>query len=297
MKKNIDEINLWTAIITPMLENGEVDLESFEKLCKEQEEAGNGILILGSTGESLNLDEADKKNILHFTLELNLNVPIMVGVGGINLNKTSDWVSYLESHPIDAYLFVTPLYAKPGPVGQYQWFKSLMDEVTKPVILYNVPSRTGKALALEAVEKLKDHKNFYGVKEASGSVEDLKQYIKASGNGKKVFCGDDGLMPDFADAGACGLISVASNVWPKETALYVEQCLASKMEDKALWQKCADTLFEVANPIPAKALLHTLNRIQTPTLRPPLTHEELNSTDNQCSANADILVWYTKHKG
>src|SRR5690606_30822499 len=119
---------------------------------------------------------------------------------------------------------VTPLYAKPGAKGQIQWFKTLMDAVSRPVMLYNVPGRTAVAMSLEAVGALNSHKNFWAIKEASGSVEKMKEYLKAAG-GKQVYCGDDALTPDFVQAGAVGLVSVASNAWPKETHLYVKQCL------------------------------------------------------------------------
>ena len=271
--KDLSKYPLWTALVTPMLENGEVDYPSLKTLLQEQNNAGNGILILGSTGESLNLDEHEKKEILDFVCQQNLNVPLMAGVGGINLKKTQEWVSYLETLNLDCYLLVTPLYAKPGTVGQTHWFKSLMDISSRPVILYNVPSRTGSSLSFDTVKELSNHKNFWGIKEASGSVEEFKK-SRAEAPNAKIYSGDDGMLPDFAPHGAFGLISVASNVWPFKTHQVTRWCLEKTPIDIKTWKECCDTLFLASNPIPAKTLLSIKGKIQFPHLRAPLSHLE-----------------------
>ena len=241
---NINNYPLWTAIITPMLGDGEVDYPGLAKLLKEQEEAENGVLLLGSTGESLNIDENERKKILHFALDKNLNVPIMVGVGGINLKETCAWVDYLETLRVDAYLMITPLYAKPGAEGQYQWFKTLLDRSKRPVMLYNVPSRTGVSLNVKTLAKLKTHPMLWAVKEASGKTLDFKNYRKAAPE-VRFYSGDDAMMPDFAKLGAKGLVSVASNVWPKETHAYVLQSLDKSLKAVKLWKDCSNSLFTV----------------------------------------------------
>jgi 4-hydroxy-tetrahydrodipicolinate synthase len=285
--KDLLKFPLFTALITPLLEDGSVDYSSLLSLLKEQEQAKNGILILGSTGEALNLNDKDKKAILDFTLKQNLNVPIMAGVGGINLEETLEWVDYLETLPIDCYLLVTPLYAKPGPKGQTHWFKTLLDRVSRPSILYNVPSRTGVSLSFQTVKDLSSHKNFFGIKEASGKVEDFKKY-KASAPNAKIYSGDDGMLPDFAPHGAFGLISVASNVWPEQTHKITQACIEGKSVKADLWKKICDCLFLVSNPVPAKILLYKLKRIKTPTLRPPLSHLEDFDHEKLMWANKEI---------
>lgn len=284
---------LWTALVTPFNTDLSVDFDSLKNLVKEQVKARNGLLILGSTGEALNISLADKKKIVEFVVSLSLDIPLMIGVGGHNLAETKAWVQYLETQNIQSYLMVTPLYAKPGNKGQYQWFKTLMDEVSRPVILYNVPGRTGTSLSLEAVEKLKDHPNYYGIKEASGSVGQFKQYLKSSDN-KRVFCGDDGLMPDFALNGASGLISVASNVWPQATHKYVEQCLAKSFDAKQLWEKASQSLFIASNPVPAKALLFAQERITNNTMMPPLSADDLSDLTALEVANTQVINWYNE---
>jgi len=281
---------LWTALITPMFANGAVDYDSLKKLLKEQEEAKNGVLILGSTGEALNLDAHESKKILNFAIEQNLNVPLMCGVGGINIEQTRSWVQYLEGLRIDAYLFVTPLYAKPGKTGQFQWFKTLMDSATRPVMLYNVPGRTGCSLNFETVKMLADHPRLWAIKEASGSTTDFAKYVKAAPKAR-VYSGDDGMMPKFAPLGCKGLVSVASNVWPKATNVYTKQCLDGKLKEAKLWEDSADTLFLASNPIPAKRLMAHQERITSPVLRAPLDHRDLEQLSPVIEADKNINNW------
>lgn len=288
---NVKDFSLWTALVTPLKNDGQVDLGPLSNLVHEQDAAKNGLLILGSTGESLNLTLKNKKMILEHVIALNPSSPIMVGVGGHQLEETLEWVSYLETLKIDAYLMVTPLYSKPGPKGQYEWFKTLMDKVTRPVMLYNVPGRTATPLSLEAVTRLCDHKNYWGIKEASGSVEKMKEYLKAS-NGKNVYCGDDALLPEFVTAGSCGLISVASNSWPKETHLYVDQCLNKTFDAKELWTKAANSLFVASNPVPVKRLMSEKGMISTSKMVPPLSHLDMESASPVLEADKEVTRWY-----
>ncbi|MBT4790817.1 MAG: 4-hydroxy-tetrahydrodipicolinate synthase [Halobacteriovoraceae bacterium] len=292
---NLNDYPLWTALITPLTPGLQVDYPSLKKLLIEQDEAGNGLLILGSTGEALNLCLDDRERIVNFVLEQKLKSPLMIGVGGHELNSQIKWIEWLETKNIDAYLMVTPIYAKPGDEGQYQWFKNLMDRVTKPVMLYNVPGRAAKELSYKAVSKLKDHPNFWSIKEASGCAKKMSAYLKACGH-KKVYCGDDGLMPEFSSAGACGLISVASNVWPKATNLYTKKCLDKSFSDHNLWSTAANSLFTASNPIPAKAIICAEKRIAHDTLMPPLTQDDLQNKEYLMQQNNLINQWYQNNK-
>jgi 4-hydroxy-tetrahydrodipicolinate synthase len=289
MTKNLNDYPLWTAVVTPMNEDSSVDYESFEKLLREQEAAKNAVVVLGSTGEALNLNKAEMKKILELTMKLKLSVPVMTGLGGYNLEETKEYLTYLETLPLDAYLLVTPLYAKPGEHGQTHWFKSLMDVATKPCMLYNVPSRTGVKMNFNAVKNLSKHKNFWAIKEASGSVEDFIKYAEMNPNAR-MYSGDDGMVPDFTPHRCVGLVSVASNTWPVETHLYVEKALTSKLtgaEDR-LWKDACDTLFIAANPVPVKNLLFNQKKIKTKIMRAPLHHADLS--DNSPLIDADIKI-------
>ena len=288
---NVASYALWTAVVTPLLDNGKVDLESLSKLVSQQEAAGNGLLILGSTAEALNLSLAHKKEILEHVIGLKPSSPIMVGVGGHLLEECLEWVNYLERLPIHAYLMVTPLYAKPGLKGQTQWFKTLMDAVTRPVMLYNVPGRTAVAMHPEAVRSLCTHKNFWAIKEASGSVERMKEFLAAA-QGKSIYCGDDALLPEFSAAGAVGLVSVASNAWPKETHLYVKQCLSHTFKAKELWTQASNSLFVVSNPVPVKRLLAERGDIRSAKMVPPLSHEDMQSAAPVMEADQMVKRWY-----
>ena len=290
----IEDIKLWTALITPMDQNGDVHYGDLEKLVRAQEEARNGLLVLGSTGESLNLDLEEKKKIVEFVVSLKPNVPIMVGVGGVNLRTTSAWVEYLEEQKIDAYLMVTPLYAKPGPIGQKEWFKTLMDKVSRPVMLYNIPGRTGIELYPETLRGLVSHPRLWALKEASGSKEKFAEYVRIMGD-KPVFSGDDPLLPNYAPLGAKGLVSVAGNVWPKQTNRYVQLTLNNELTDRITWQKAGKALFCASNPIPVKRLMNELGQIETPILRAPLDRRDLDDASQLLKENENIDYWMSKN--
>lgn len=294
--KNINDYPLWTAIVTPMNEDSSVDYESFERLLREQEAAGVAVVILGSTGEALNLNKDECKKILEFGLALKLSVPVMTGIGGFNQKDILDYVDYLNTLPLDAYLVVTPLYAKPGEHGQTEWFKAILDKAQKPCMLYNVPGRTGVKMNFKAVKNLANHKNFWAIKEASGSVEDFKLYAEAAPKAR-MYSGDDGMVPDFAPHGCVGLVSVASNAWPVETRAYVVKALENKLDTKEidLWKKACDTLFIAANPVPVKNLMHVQGKIKTNVLRAPLHHLDLSDNTPLIAANKKIHTWFKEN--
>ncbi|MBI5357534.1 4-hydroxy-tetrahydrodipicolinate synthase [Candidatus Saccharibacteria bacterium] len=293
MSKDIDKYQVWTAIVTPMNQDGSIDYASFEGLLKKQNEVGNAITILGSTGEALNIDLSERKEILDFAISLSLGVPLMVGVGGINLNEQSQWIEYLNKLNADAYLLVVPLYAKPGVYGQYGWFKHLLDLANKPCMLYNVPGRTAKNLEIETVKMLVDHPNFWAVKEASGSEKDFAAYAAAA-PGKKMMSGDDLLLPEFAKLGAEGVVSVASNVWPEATKEYAAQCINGTFKDKEIWAESIEALFSSSNPIPAKALLKEQGKIKSSTLRLPLSIEDMGDVEIVKNADKKINEWFNQ---
>ena len=292
MRTNTLDNPVWTAMITPLTSSGQPDLVSLERLLREQDDAGNGILILGSTGEALNLDLSERKLIVEFTTSLGLNVPIMAGVGGHHLPDVISWLYYLETRKIDAYLMVTPLYAKPGPVGQYHWFTTLMDFVSKPVMLYNIPGRTGVSLNMDMVRKISHHRNFWAIKEASGSVDDFRQYREAAGDAL-VYSGDDIMLPAFSNHGAAGVVSVASNAWPEAVRHYCQKAMAGELsEDEILfWKKAAGSLFSASNPVPVKALLCSEGRIRTPEVKLPLHRDDLPSPDELFTVSDEVRAW------
>lgn len=288
-----ESIPLWTALVTPMDDSGKVHEVDLIRLIHEQDASMNGIVLLGSTGEALNLSLAEKKRVVEVALSVPITTKIIVGVGGHDLQATLEWVSWLETQPVDGYLMVTPIYAKPGAEGQYHWFKTLLDAVSQPSMLYNVPGRTAVSLNEHALTRLIDHPNFEAVKESSGSVDRMVIYRKSASK-QHILCGDDPLMGEFSMNGACGLVSVASNVWPIETRAYVMLALQHRLNlvDLNLWKQSTNALFTASNPIPTKALLASESRISSGTVRLPLHKDDYKELDELKNWAAKIRLWF-----
>ena len=218
----------------------------------------------------------------------------MVAVGGYDLVSQVRWIETCNQLPISAYLLGTPLYAKPGPVGQTQWFSQLLDTANFPCMLYNVPSRSGVEIPLSTLISVKDHDNCWAMKEASGDLSKFLTYRQHCSE-VALFSGEDAMMPYLAKAGAKGLVSVCANAWPEATNRYVELSLAGEVGSLfPLWQNAIDLLFQVANPIPVKALMAEQQVIKTSFLRAPLTHLELNDCQQLLAADQQISQWFTQ---
>lgn len=290
------ETKLWTALITPMHEDGTIHENNLKSLINRQDKAGNGVLILGSTGEGLALSEDDKRRVVSIAGSMKLSVPLMVGIGGFNLSAQKELMDYCKPFNVDAFLLVTPLYAKPGPEGQFEWFKALLDHSDKPCMLYNVPSRTALKMSPVVLGRLKDHPKLWAVKEASGSISEYQQFREAAPK-IPLYSGDDALTAFFATAGCSGLVSVASNVWPEETNLYTKMCLEGKTETLfPTWNHAVEALFSASNPVPSKVLLKEKGEIDHVTLRSPLSAADLKSKDHLLAADVAVKKWYSTNK-
>jgi len=289
---NLNDYSLWTALVTPFDQHGDVDYNTLTKLVSEQEAAHNGILLLGSTGEGLALTQKEQQAIVEHVCQLKPAVPLMVAVGGSNLKQQIEWVNYCNKLPIHSFLLGSPLYAKPGAIGQTHWFESLLNASDHPCMLYNVPGRSAVSIPTATIQNLQNNKNLWALKEASGSIAQFEAYRQAAPN-LAIFSGDDALMPYFAQAGAKGLVSVAANAWPEQTHEFVKRSLSGQHPNLfAQWSSSINSLFAVANPIPVKVLMHLQGRLSSPQLRPPLTHLELTQTDCITTANNTILSWH-----
>lgn len=289
---NLNDYSLWTALVTPFDQHGDVDYNTLTKLVRDQEAAHNGILLLGSTGEGLALTLKEQQAIVEHVCQLKPAVPLMVAVGGSNLKQQIEWVNYCNTLPIHSFLLGSPLYAKPGAIGQTHWFESLLNASAHPCMLYNVPGRSAVSIPAATIQNLQNNKNLWALKEASGSIAQFEAYRQAAPN-LAIFSGDDALMPYFAQAGAKGLVSVAANAWPAQTHEFVKRSLSGQHPNLfAQWSSAINSLFAVANPIPVKVLMHLQGRLSSPQLRPPLTHLELTQTDCITTANNTILSWH-----
>lgn len=268
----------WTALITPFNDDTSVDFESLRKMLHTQNKAVNGVLLLGSTGESLQLSLDEKVQIIDQALSLELEIPLLVGLSGINHLENYALIEICNDKNIHGYLLSTPMYSKPGTEGQYHWFKKHLDMMEKPCMLYNVPGRTGVKLSFETIKRLEDHKNLWALKEASGTTEDCQRYIQENPQ-LEVYSGDDVMAHEHINIGAKGVVSVASNIWPERTHRYITNLLLDKEEQTSKWIEACNELFVVANPIPVKYLCHKTNLCASMQTRFPLTTTELKENN------------------
>lgn len=268
---------LYTACVTPFDGSGsKVDYQSLENLLRMQEKAGNGVVLFGSTGEGLSLNDSEKKEILKFVCNLGLKIEIIIGVPSYNLDSALEFIEFCNKFPIQGYLMTTPIYTKPGIDGQTKWFEKLLNKAAYPAILYNIPGRAGVKLHPEAVKNLQKHNRFVAIKDCGGTVDSIIEY-KIAAPDIRIYCGDDYMMHATATEGAEGLISIASNAWPDATRKYVKHCCdGKKLKDKTWWQ-AGKALFFASNPIPIKALLKDIGVISYDTVRLPLSIDDLPS--------------------
>lgn len=261
-----------TALLTPF-KDGEVDYNAFAATVDWQVETGIDFLVpLGTTGETPTLSESEKLQVLEVARQHAGGLPVMAGVGSNSVKGTLDNIRLLQD--ADAFLVVVPFYNKPPQRGMYQYFKTIADVTDKPIILYNVPGRTGSNIEAETTLALaKDVPNIIGIKEASGNKEQIGKILKDRPEGFAVLSGNDddtlALMKDGAD----GVISVASNVFPSAMVDLVHALQSGKWEEaekmNARLSPLFKALFVEPNPIPAKAAMAQLGLMEN-SLRLPL---------------------------
>lgn len=264
------------ALVTPFKEDKSVDYESLHKLINFVIDGGVDYLVtLGTTGETPTLSKQEKLDIIDFTFSTNESrVPVVIGAGG---NNTSEVIKEIESFPVEkatAILSASPYYNKPSQEGIYQHYKAVAESTSRPVILYNVPGRTGSNMtAATTVRLAKDFENICGIKEASGNMTQCMEIMRDSPQDFLVVSGDDNLaLPQIA-CGMSGVISVAANCFPKEFSDMVECALngelkAARAHNNKLMEGY-DLLFAENNPAGVKAFLKELGVIGN-ELRLPL---------------------------
>ena len=265
----------WVALITPFTEDGKIDFKAFEKLVKMQMAAGtDGILICGTTGESVTLSFDEKKALMTEVRRITAGkVPIMFGTGGNNTATVVELTAKAADLGADAVLVVTPYYNKPPQEGLKIHYKAVAAATPLPVVLYNVPGRTGCNLLPDTVIDLAAEKNIVAVKEASGNLDQIMEIIRRAPAGFGVFSGDDALNLPIMACGGIGTISVTANVAPAMMKKFNDAALAGNWaEARAVHYRLLDLhrgLFIEANPLPAKAALANAGIIED-FARPPL---------------------------
>lgn len=261
-----------TALLTPF-KGGEVDYTAFAATVDWQVTAGMDFLVpLGTTGETPTLSESEKLQVLEVALQHAAGKPVMAGVGTNSVTGTLANMRLLQD--ADAYLIVAPFYNKPPQRGIYEYFKALAQSTDKPIVLYNVPGRTGCNIEAETTLALaRDIPNIVGVKEASGNIGQIQAILDGRPDGFSVLSGNDDQTFELMQKGADGVISVASNVFPSAMADFVHALEAGKFEEAGKMNTRLNPLFKALfvepNPIPAKAAMAQLGLMEN-SLRLPL---------------------------
>ena len=267
-----------TAIVTPMTENG-IDYEALGRFIDFQIESGiNAIVVMGTTGENATIEPEDQKKVITYTVEkVAKRVPVIAGTGTNNTAHVLENTKAACEVGADAVLVVTPYYNKATQNGLYQHFTAVADASTVPVILYNVPGRTGCNLQPKTVARLADHPNIVAIKEAAGNMAQAVELFALCGDKLDIYSGEDALTVPMMAMGGSGAISVLSNVVPKgavemsDAALRGDFATAAKLQCKFL--PLINALFSEVNPIPAKAAVSAMG-FGADILRLPLTPME-----------------------
>jgi len=276
--KNTVFTEVATAIVTPLNENG-IDFEKFGKLIDWQIEEGiNAIVVCGTTGESSTLTDEEHKAAIKFCVErVAGRVPVIAGTGSNDAAYAVELTKYACEAGADAMLVVTPYYNKATQNGLIKLFTTIADASTKPIILYNVPSRTGVNIAPATCKVLADHPNICAIKEASGNISQIAEIASLVGDKMDIYSGNDDQIVPIMSLGGKGVISVLSNVMPKKTVEICDAFFAGDVKKSCEIQlellPLVNALFCEVNPIPVKAAMAAMGWCEN-YVRLPLTPME-----------------------
>lgn len=277
--KNTIFTGMASAIVTPMVSDGSIDYEALGRFIEFQIENGiNALVVMGTTGENATIEPEDQKKVIAYTVEkVAKRVPVIAGTGTNNTEHVLHNTKNACEVGADAILVVTPYYNKATQNGLIKHFTTVADTSTVPMILYNVPGRTGCNLQPKTVARLAEHPNIVAIKEATGSMAQMVEIMHLCGDKLDVYSGEDALTVPMMAMGAKGTISVLSNVAPKQSVAMTDACLrgdyaaAAKLQCDLL--PLINALFSEVNPIPVKAGTAAMG-FGTDTLRQPLTPME-----------------------
>ena len=276
--KNTIFTGMATAIVTPMTKT-DIDYDALGRFLDFQIDSGiNAIVVMGTTGENATIEPADQDKVIRFTVEkVAHRVPVIAGTGTNNTAHVLHNTRNACAAGADAILVVTPYYNKATQNGLITHFTAVADESTVPVILYNVPGRTGCNLLPKTVAKLAEHPRIAAIKEATGSLAQMVEIMALCGDKIDVYSGEDALTVPMMAMGAAGTISVLSNVVPAQAVAMTNACLAGDYKTAARLQcellPLTNALFSEVNPIPAKAAVSAMG-FGEENLRLPLTPME-----------------------
>lgn len=278
-----------TALLTPF-KDGKVDLEAFAATVDRQVRAGVHFLVpLGTTGETPCLDDEEKVRLLEVAREHSAGLPLLVGCGSNSLQGTLHNIDLLSSHGADAFLVVVPFYNKPTQEGMFEYFRTVAGYAGKPVVIYNVPGRTGSNITAATTLRLaRETGNIIGIKEASGNYSQICEIIAGCPEGFSVLSGNDDETLSLMASGAHGVISVASNIAPAQMAALVDALAKDDLVAARRLHYALAPLFRAcfveSNPIPAKAAMGLLGLMEN-SLRLPL----VKASEKTEALMADVL--------
>lgn len=262
------------AIVTPF-KNGKLDERAFGDLIEWQIASGtHGIVPCGTTGESATLTHAEHDRVVAFTVEVvRGRVPVVVGTGSNSTEEAIALTKHAKVAGVDGALLITPYYNKPTQEGLYLHYKAVAEAVDLPLVLYNIPGRTGVNMMPSTIARLMTCRTIVAVKEGSGSVQQASEIIQLCGDRITVLAGDDALTLPMMAVGGKGVITVTANLLPKEMAELVNLFLAGRIEEARVKHyqlyPLFTALFYETNPIPVKEALHMMGKIER-ELRLPL---------------------------
>jgi 4-hydroxy-tetrahydrodipicolinate synthase len=255
----------FVALVTPHRSDGAIDEKRFRELIEFQIENGtHGIVPCGCTGEAATLSHDEQKRLIKITVEaVNNRVPVVAGTGSNNTAEALDLTKSAKKAGANGALMITPYYNKPTPEGQYRHYEKIAKEVDIPIMLYNVPSRTGISMQPKTVARLSKIGNIVAIKEASGSLDQVSQILSLCDI--TVLSGDDSLTLPMMSLGAKGVVSVAANIMPREITNMVELALNEKYEEARSLHLSLMPIFKglfiETNPIPVKTALSLMGKI------------------------------------
>lgn len=263
-----------TALLTPFDGDGKIDYKAYERLVRRQVEGGVDFLVpLGTSAETPTLNKEEKSLLWAITRKAASSIPLLVGCGSNSVDATLENMSLFED--ADAFLVVVPFYNKPTQEGMYLYYKALAEKAKAPIIMYNVPGRTGVNMTAETALRIaREVKGVIGIKEASGKGDQVKEIIDGTPEGFCVLSGDDDMTFDLIKAGASGVISVASNILPDKVSEMTHLALNGRWAEAEELNRRLMPLFKAcfveSNPIPAKEALCQLGLCEN-AMRLPLT--------------------------
>ena len=282
-----------TALITPFSE-GKPDHAALRRLVKMQIDAGvDAVVALGTTGEPATMTKEEKIDVAQTVLDVAKGIiPVIIGAGGNDTAAAKKDAAFYEKMGADAILSVTPYYNKCTQNGLVLHYSAVANAINVPLIVYNVPSRTGVNVLPETFQKLSETDNVAAIKEASGNVAQIAKTIALSEGRADVYSGDDGLVVPLMALGAKGVVSVVSNVFPKEMKRLTSLCNKNRYDEaRALAARLipvVDALFSEVNPIPVKKAAEILG-ISGSSVRLPLTEMEKPHVELLAAAISDFL--------